>query len=287
MKLMGSSEVLTLVFRVSRFRFWFYLAGPYSVGCIWAIKNYLNLLEPGFFIYMAYFLIPANILLYGINDYFDFDTDQFNVKKGDKEHLLKQKEKGRLKIIIMSIILSSLALIMTMNYIEAILFGAFLLLCIFYSTPPLRFKALPIIDSSSNILYALPGIFAFYRVSGALPTPQIVLLAFLHTFSMHLFSAIPDIESDQMAGLRTTATVLGAKASEFVCLSAWSAFSLLTILISNLNPFSFLTLIYPLMIVTLLITDMKIGKAYWLFPYINIGLGSTLFLIAAFRTPWS
>lgn len=287
MKLMGPSEVLTLVFRVSRPRFWFYLAGPYAVGCIWATKNYVSLLEPGFFLYMAYFLFPANILLYGINDHFDFDTDQFNEKKSSKEHLLKQEERGVLKLIILSIILSSMALMVTMSLLEAIIFGAFLFLCIFYSTPPLRFKARPLLDSSSNILYVLPSVFAFYRVSGTFPIPQIFLLAFLHTFSMHLFSAIPDIESDLRAGLKTTATQLGARGSEFLCLSAWGIFSLLTIYLSNLNPLSFLTLIYPLILVTLLMTKKRAQDVYWFFPHINIGLGATLFLIAAARTPWS
>ena len=82
--------------RISRPKFWLYLAGTYFVGLVFAIENPIQLLTPFFILNFLFFLIPANFLLYGINDYFDFDTDQYNDKKDSHEHRLKLKEKNLL-----------------------------------------------------------------------------------------------------------------------------------------------------------------------------------------------
>lgn len=45
-----------------------------------------------FFLYLLYFLFPANLLVYGVNDIADEDTDILNAKKQGYE-LLHTKEK--------------------------------------------------------------------------------------------------------------------------------------------------------------------------------------------------
>ena len=40
--------------------------------------------------FVVYFLIPANILIYGINDIFDYDTDKLNPKKGTYEAFIDE-----------------------------------------------------------------------------------------------------------------------------------------------------------------------------------------------------
>jgi len=62
------------------------------------------------------------------------------------------------------------------------------------------------------MLYALPGVFSYYWVSGTLPPNSVLAAAFMHSFSMHLFSAIPDIAYDTETGIRTTAVALGRRA---------------------------------------------------------------------------
>ena len=76
------------ILRISRPRFWIYEFGTYALGVLagfsaggewsWAFG-----LLFGFF-----FLIPANILIYGINDVFDYETDKLNPKKVEYEDLL-------------------------------------------------------------------------------------------------------------------------------------------------------------------------------------------------------
>jgi len=285
---MNLLEELNLAYKVSRFRFWFYLAGPFTVGCIYGASKYLDLLNIWFFVYLFYFLFPANLLLYGVNDYWDFETDLMNPKKDEKEYRVKLREKRQLNIIIKIIVLSSAALLPFMkNNGERAIFALFLILSYFYSAKPLRFKSRPILDSSSNILYIMPGIFAYYWVSGTLPPVSIIIAGFLHTFAMHLFSAIPDIEFDNRSGINTTAVFFGRKTSLIICLLSWLGLAYIARAVVGNIIFKYLTLIYPLIVLNVLVRDLKVESVYWYFPYINIGLGALMFLLKAVKTPWA
>jgi 4-hydroxybenzoate polyprenyltransferase len=279
---------LDLAYSVSRFRFWFYLTGPFTVGCIYGASRYLDLLNLRFFVYLFYFLVPANVFLYGVNDYWDMETDLLNPKKDEKEHRVGLEEKKRLTRILQAVALFSLFLVPFMQSMgERLIFTFFLFLSHQYSAKPLRFKERPILDSASNVLYIMPGVFAYYWVTGHLPPGVILLAGFLHTYAMHLFSAIPDIEYDKETGITSTAVLLGRNASLILCLLAWSGLSAITIIVGGVSPFRFLPLVYPLMVLNLLIRDQKVESVYWYYPYINIGLGGLMFLLEAVKTPWS
>jgi 4-hydroxybenzoate polyprenyltransferase len=279
-------DLLSLSIQVSRFRFWFYLAGPYAVGSIWAADSFMELFNTSFFLYLFYFLFPANVLLYGINDYFDYETDKFNPKKEEKEYLIEDIEKKDLYFILIFITsLSILLLFLQRDIIEIIIFSSFLLLSYFYSAKPIRLKAIPFLDFSSNFLFALPGVFAYYHISESLPIPLVLLAAFFHTSAMHLFSAIPDIKYDKKAKLKTTAVLLGEKVSMVLCLAFWTGLVVVTIYLGG-NLFKYLTLIYPVITLILLLSNRKADQLYWFFPYLNIGLGGLLFSLGAISTPW-
>jgi 4-hydroxybenzoate polyprenyltransferase len=105
-----------------------------------------------------------------------------------------------------------------------------------------------------------------------------VIAGFFHIAAMHLFSAIPDIEYDRHAGIRTSAVVFGKKVSILVCLVFWSCFAALVILISGYHPLSLLVLVYPLFPTLLLLKDsIQIETFYWYLPYVNTFLGGLLF----------
>lgn len=280
-------EYVRLAYRVSRPRFWFYLAGPFTVGCIWGANRFLDLATPEFFVYLFYFIFPANVLLYGINDYWDRDTDLLNPKKEAKEYLVRDEELNMLRrLLTVLIFISASLLLFQKNMGERIIFGSFLFLSYFYSARPLRFKAVPFLDFASNVLYALPGVFAYYQVTG-LPPPSLVLIAaFLHTSAMHLFSAIPDIEWDRRARLVSTAVLIGGRASMLLCLGLWSGFSVIVLMVGNGSPLALLSILYPLLVLILLIRGDEAWSIYWIYPYINTGLGGLLFLIGAFQTPF-
>lgn len=278
---------LDLAYSVSRFRFWFYLTGPFTVGCIYGASRYIDLLNLRFFVYLFYFLVPANVFLYGVNDYWDMETDLLNPKKDEKEHRVVFEEKKRLAKILQAVALFSLLLVSFMQSMgERLIFIFFMFLSHQYSAKPLRFKECPILDSASNVLYILPGVFAYYWVTGQLPPGVILLAGFLHTYAMHLFSAIPDIEYDKETGITTTAVLLGRKVSLILCFFAWSGLSVITIIVGGVSPFRFLPLVYPLMVLNLLVRDQNVESVYWYYPYINIGLGGLMFLLEAVKTPW-
>lgn len=280
-------DYLKLGFQVSRFRFWFYLTGPYTVGCIYGATRYLDLLKPWFFLYFFYFLIPANVFLYGVNDYWDHDTDLLNPKKEEKEYKVKNIERKSLaNINIMILGLSALLVLLQDDIVQRLITLLFVTLSYFYSAKPLRFKNKPFLDSSSNVLYILPGVFSYYVASGVLPPTLVLVAGFLHTFAMHLFSAIPDIQFDKDSGITTTAVLLGRKTSLVLCFFLWTGLAAITLSISG-SVFGYLTLIYPLMTVYLLTTKKKVESVYWFYPYINVGLGGLMFTLKALVTPWA
>jgi len=71
--------------KLSRPRFWLYLAGPVAVGVVYASASTADLFTPTTLTLFAYFLLPANVLLYGVNDVFDADVDEKNPKKEGRE----------------------------------------------------------------------------------------------------------------------------------------------------------------------------------------------------------
>jgi 4-hydroxybenzoate polyprenyltransferase len=149
----------------------------------------------------------------------------------------------------------------------------------------LRFKAKPFIDFSSNILYALPGIFGYYQISGDLPPFLIFFALFLWTGAMHLFSAIPDIESDKQANVITTAVFIGRTLSLWICFLFWFIFIYIAVIIFGaFTPISYIAFLYPLMPLVLLFgKNLDIDRIYWFYPYINGLLGFGLSVVAGWE----
>lgn len=273
---------LKLLLKISRYRFWIYTAGPYLLGYLLATPTMNNSIffSPQFLLSFFYFLIPANIFIYGINDYFDEDTDKHNPKKGVKEHKLKVTDKTFLKTsLVISSIFSLLFLFSLPSPLSKVPFIIFIFLSFFYSAPPLRFKSKPFLDSTSNVLYIIPGIVAYSQFTGYLP-PLIPIIGFWFWASaMHLFSAIPDIVSDKKAGINTTAVLLGKQKSLILCAILWALFSSVTFLLFN-NWILLTTLIYPAIPIYLLFKKkLNLSKIYWYFPYINTLIGFIAFLL--------
>jgi len=271
-------DILSFLFKISRFRFWIYTGGTYVVGYALGFTLLADFFQPAYYLYLFYFFIPANIFIYGVNDYWDEETDIINPKKEEKEHRLKKRERKKLIYTIYLVTGFSLLLMLFQNNNERIIFALFLLLSYFYSAKPLRFKEKPFLDFSSNYLYVMPGIFAYYLVAQSMPSLIIMIGAYFHISAMHIFSAIPDIKYDQEAGITTTPVFIGKKLSLWLCLIFWLILSLIVIYLAGFYPLSFLVFLYPLMPLILLIKkNLEVEKVYWYLPYVNTGLGGLLF----------
>lgn len=273
--------------QLSRPRFWVYLFGPYIVG-IAAAYNQLdyNFVNVGALIIGGlFFLFPANLFIYGVNDLFDYETDKNNPKKKSYETLIAPKNR-KFFIKVLSVImipfvaLLSYSFVISNTYIAVWSLVLFLFFGASYSTPPIRAKTKPFLDSFFNILYIFPGFIGYSVVTNSWPSIQIAVAATAWVMAMHAFSAVPDIESDKKAKISTVATVLGKNYTIILCEVLYIASAALTY--SYLGIFSFIAgFVYILLMILAYNskTEAELFKIYRVFPTINLLVGALLFLL--------
>jgi 4-hydroxybenzoate polyprenyltransferase len=258
--------------RLSRPRFWFYLAGPVVVGVTYAASGTADLFTPVALALFAYFLLPANVFLYGVNDAFDRDVDEHNPKKEEKEVRFRRDAVVGIVVTFAGALGAMFLFVLPSVGVQVLLLYFFL--AVEYSAPPLRFKTTPFLDSLSNGLYALPGVIAFVAVADTLPPTAAIAGAWLWTMAMHTFSAIPDIEPDREAGISTTATFLGEGATYAYCGLVWlvaaAAFALVDYRLGLLLG------VYPLFVTGVALSDVAVDRAYWWFPFLNTVVGAVM-----------
>jgi len=260
--------------KLSRPRFWLYLAGPVVVAVAFAAETVGGLFTPLSLGLFAYFLLPANVLLYGINDVFDADVDVENPKKEDKEVRFRGD-----RFVVASVAVCGLAGLALFAVTPPVAWGylaGFFVLGVQYSAPPFRFKTTPLLDSISNGLYVLPGAATYAALAGS-PPPLLALVGgWAWTMAMHTFSAIPDIEPDRRAGIETTATVFGRDWSFAYCGALWLASAgLFAALDARLG---ILLLSYPVVLFGVYTSGVDVGRAYWWYPALNTAVGTLLTL---------
>jgi len=265
-------DLLRYLLVLSRPRFWLYLGGPVAVGVTYGIADVSELFTPVTVGLAAYFLVPANVFLYGVNDAFDADADELNPKKEGREARWRGDRLVSLAVVV-SGALGLAAFAATPRVAWAYLAG-FLLLGAGYSAPPVRFKTTPFLDSVSNGLYVLPGAAAYAAVSGTHPPVAALAGAWLWAMGMHTFSAIPDIEPDRAAGIRTTATLLGENRTYAYCAACWVAAA---VAFAAVDPrLGALLGVYPLFVAWVARSSIAVDRAYWWFPALNTAVGTLL-----------
>jgi 4-hydroxybenzoate polyprenyltransferase len=256
----------------SRPHFWLYLVGPVAIGAAYGASAQTELLSPLILGLFAYFLIPANAYLYGINDVFDAQIDRNNPKKDEREIRYRGWDPTPWAVLFTAI--GGLAVAVAMPPVATPYVIGFLLLGAIYSAPPFRLKTRPPLDSLSNGLYVLPGAAAYATLSGLHPPPLVMIGAWLWTMAMHTFSAVPDIAPDQREGVKTTATVLGTRGALIYCGVCWLLASAIFGVVDWRG--GALLFVYPLLVVAWVLSDIPIERAYWWYPAINAVFGAAL-----------
>lgn len=161
-------------------------------------------------------------MTFGVNDAYDYDSDVHNPRKTNyfsegrllsrenHEFVLLAARAATALIVLCSIpasVQSPRVLLYTLS---------FLFLTWAYSSPPLRLKEIPIIDSMSNgaILwlfwasgYCSGGDRALQHQTGDINGAFV----FFHACACHCMASIVDIQPDISAGHRTISTSLGVK----------------------------------------------------------------------------
>lgn len=166
-----------------------------------------------------FFLIPYNLLMYGINDVFDYESDLRNPRKGGLEGALLDKSLH--KLTIWASALSCLPFVIYLLVVGNVWSGVALIFALFtvlaYSVKGLRFKERPFIDSITSASHFVnPAIFAALLIGQNLAQPVLWQSLIAFTFwgmASHAFGAVQDIRADREANIASIATVIGARAT--------------------------------------------------------------------------
>ena len=268
---------LEKIITISRPRFWIYLLGPFLVGLAAVYPGLKNIWL--LVLFGLYVTLPANLLVYGINDIFDYETDKQNPKKENYESKITPQERNEFWVVIIITNLPFLILAWFLPVFAQVSLGAFLFFGIFYSAEPIRAKTIPFLDSFFNILYLFPGYVGYFLAGGSGFNWKIFLAGVCWVMAMHAYSAVPDIEADKKVSIKTIATKLGGKNTIYFCLLLYSLSAILTV--SYLGYISLsLWLVYAgLMIISIVnFKQNKLMKIYKVFPVINLISGFLIFL---------
>ncbi len=196
------------LFHISRPVLWINTVGPATIG-MWLSGE---LWRWDFLPILLWLTLPFNLLIYGVNDIFDRETDAKNPRKGTLEGA--RIRPGEARLIWIGVLFTNLPFLI--YFVLSLPFGAifwmllYTLLFVGYSAPPARFKARPYLDSLSNIAYAFPLVFTPLALSASPVWPAAVgLMAW--SAAKHTFDAVQDVDEDRKAGIETTAVRLGPR----------------------------------------------------------------------------
>lgn len=167
-----------------------------------------------FLLATVFFLIPYNLLMYGVNDVFDYESDIKNPRKGGIEGM--RESKALHPAIIASSLLLSAPFVLYLLVVGSVLTNAVLIAVLFfviaYSVAGLRFKEKPFLDSvSSSIHFVGPMVYALALTGFETSQTTYILAFFAWGMASHAFGAVQDIVPDRQATIHSIATALGAK----------------------------------------------------------------------------
>lgn len=166
-----------------------------------------------------FFLIPYNLLMYGVNDVFDYESDLRNPRKGGIEGALLHPKWHRPTLIwSFGLCVPFVAYLLAVGGVAANLWLAlFIFTVIAYSAKGLRFKEKPFLDSLTSASHFVgPMIYGIAVAGGNLGDASV--LAMIGSFTLwgvasHAFGAVQDVKADREANISSIATVIGARAT--------------------------------------------------------------------------
>ena len=195
-----------------------------SMPLLWGLLATRGAVQPSDLVLFTFFLFPYNYFLHAPNDYFDFETDARNPRKGGVEGALTPKPLLAQHAIISTLLLLPFLAFTAVQFPPLALasLGLLLLLSAAYNAPPTRLKARPILDSLTNVLYAIPLQVGIHAAGGTeMIAPQVLVFA-AWGIGAHALTTITDRDEDAAAGVRTIAVLLGRRNTAFFS-AAWFA----------------------------------------------------------------
>lgn len=217
---------LTEIIKISRPSWWITTAAPFVAG--YAVVQGMTFSWP-LAIGTLYFLTAYNLLMYGVNDVFDYESDIRNPRKTNV--LAKTKHYPLLGAILLTNVPFWLYFMLVGSWASGIFFALIVVMALAYSVKQLRFKEVPVLDSiTSAFHYTSPFIFGVLFAGGIDLWLPAWLAFFLWAMGNHAFGAVQDIKPDREAGIASIATKLGAERTLAFVLSLYIVAALLPVL---------------------------------------------------------
>ncbi|MFL0353452.1 UbiA family prenyltransferase [Xanthomarina sp. GH4-25] len=192
---------------------WIYLV-PFSLQ----IQYWL---EINFWIGLLFVTFPLNYLVYGLNDYNDFNADELNERKGNFLFGAKSTPK-QLASIPRKVALVVLPFIIYFTVVSGWRMLCLLMFMVFiniiYNFKPFRIKERPPFEICIQMGYVFTAFFSVQLNNLDMLPWQTILYLTLFAFQAHIAGEIMDIEPDLKAGKRTTATLIGRKNTKLLML---------------------------------------------------------------------
>jgi 4-hydroxybenzoate polyprenyltransferase len=200
------------------------VVGMWLTGQLW---------EPQALPILLWLTLPFNLLIYGVNDIYDQDTDALNPRKGSIEGA--RIEPREVPLIAWAVAVLNLPFlvyfVLALPPLAVVLILLYTGVFVFYSAPPLRFKTRPFLDSLSNAAYGLPLLIMPVALREPPVWPAVAGLL-VWSVAKHAFDAVQDIEEDREAGITTTAVRLGPRGTAMWSGAWWLASTALFVMVS-------------------------------------------------------
>lgn len=217
------------LFWASRPISWINTAYPFAMA-YWLGSKQLDLT---FFVGTVFFLIPYNLLMYGINDVFDYESDLRNPRKGGIEGSVLHPNWHRPTLLVSFLLpIPFLAYLLWAGTLAS---GFWLALFVFtviaYSAKGMRFKEKPLLDSITSASHFVgPMIVGLAMAGVSLLSPDALLVIGAFTLwgmASHAFGAVQDIAADREGKIASIATAFGARGTSRFALWCYALAGLL------------------------------------------------------------
>jgi len=217
------------LFWASRPISWINTAYPFAMAYWLATRQ----LDATFIIGTLFFLIPYNLLMYGINDVFDYESDLRNPRKGGIEGSVLHPNWHRPTLLVSFLL--PIPFLAYLFWVGSLNSGLWLALFVFtviaYSAKGMRFKEIPLLDSITSASHFVGPMIVGLAIAGVnLYEPNALLLIGVFTLwgmASHAFGAVQDIAADREGKISSIATAFGAKGTSRFALCCYALAGLL------------------------------------------------------------
>jgi 4-hydroxybenzoate polyprenyltransferase len=210
----SSYEIFTLLVKISRPLGWITAPLVFSIGLFYSGAK----LTPLSVLQILLLSFPYCILLYGINDIYDYRSDTLNPRKTSinldpKYHSIVKRVSSVVALLLIT------GSVLTLNVSNILATISLLFFSYYYSAPPLRFKERPPLDSFSNgVLFFIVFSIGWSLGKDIFDIPAKIYFVSGCVMGIHSFSTVMDYTIDKEVGDKTFAVIFGKRTASVFAL---------------------------------------------------------------------